>query len=176
MAQVIGLFGGSFNPPHLGHAEAIRTVLRQGIDQVWLLPVMHHRGGKVLTDFDVRVELCRAFCEAFPGTVAVRTDEAQNPTGRTLDLVKSLSIQHPSSLFRLIMGQDVERHFDRWPGAADIRRIAPPFVVPRSSDSRFGALSSREIRARIAAGSPVETFLSKNMYYRIKSERLYRHE
>ena len=56
----VALFGGSFNPPHYGHVLAAHyALMRYGVDEVWVLPVLDHPYDKDLAPFEQRLDWCR---------------------------------------------------------------------------------------------------------------------
>lgn len=160
---MIALLGGSFNPPHLGHAHLCRLALaRPDVEQVWLVPVARHPGGKQLAPFDERLEMCRRLAQDVDPRVSVSTAERElQGRGFTVDLLRHLAVRHPRVRFALLLGSDTAEIADRWPGWAEIERISEVIVVPRiAADAHGTPLSSTEVRRRIAAGEAVAQFLT----------------
>jgi nicotinate-nucleotide adenylyltransferase len=91
------LFGGSFDPPHLGHQMACLYLLEGlGAADLWLLPAATHPFGKVLTAFAQRLLLCEALVAPFGGRATVQPIEAElGGAGRTFDTVCALQARHP---------------------------------------------------------------------------------
>lgn len=111
----VALFGGSFNPPHVCHTLATMWVLQtQPVDEVWWIPTCQHAFDKSLVAFDDRVEMCRL---ALRDLERVRIDDIERRLGgenRTIDTVKALSGDYPSTDFWLIVGADILDEVDRW--------------------------------------------------------------
>ena len=62
----IALFGGSFNPPHVGHMMAAYYVIAtRPVDKLWLMPAYRHPFGKRLAPFDDRVKMCELAAAPF---------------------------------------------------------------------------------------------------------------
>src|SRR5262245_52962833 len=99
---VIGLFGGSFNPPHVAHQLVALYVLEtQPVDAVWIAPTFRHAFGKELASFADRVAMCRLAMAPLGERVVISEAEAElaaRPgfvSSRTLHLVEMLRAQHP---------------------------------------------------------------------------------
>src|SRR5437762_1596230 len=95
----IALFGGSFDPPTMGHLLAVAHVLAtEPVDELWLVPVFEHPFRKrLVAPFDLRVELCEAALQSVP-LLRARVSRAESELrgeGRTVDLLEHLHAQHP---------------------------------------------------------------------------------
>src|SRR5688572_24594823 len=102
----VGLFGGSFNPPHVAHALVALYVLEtQPVDELWFVPVYAHAFGKDLAPYEHRVAMCKLVAQALGPRVKVSRaeEELANKPGftvsRTLDLIDHLA--RPDTSFRL---------------------------------------------------------------------------
>jgi nicotinate-nucleotide adenylyltransferase len=156
----IALFGGSFDPPHLGHvlAACYARVVAQ-VDEVWVLPVARHAYGKPLTPWTARWQLCQA---AFAGLgfVQVRDDELANAAGFTIDLVALLAARHPQHRWLLVGGTDTARDLPNWHRGAELARLIEVIPVPRRGYDEHPAalpqISSSLVRERLARGEAVD--------------------
>jgi nicotinate-nucleotide adenylyltransferase len=129
----VALFGGSFNPPHVGHVLAVTYVLStQPIDHVVVVPVFEHALGKRLAPFEQRIEMARlAF--GWLGHVEVSPIEAElGAPSRTLRTIEALERLHPDWRLRLVVGSDILGELAQWHAYAEIERRAPPLVVTRA--------------------------------------------
>jgi len=160
-ARRIALFGGSFNPPHLGHVLcATWAKLQSEVDEVWVLPVAEHPYGKDLPAFDRRCELCRlAFADL--DFVTVSDAETRNPGGRTVTLVERLAAEHPAVIWYLIGGTDTGRDLAHWYRGTDLLRLVRVIAVPRRGydddhPAALPAISSTLVRRRLAAGEAID--------------------
>jgi nicotinate-nucleotide adenylyltransferase len=139
----IGLLGGSFNPPHEGHALVTRLALtRLRLDRVWWLvtPGNPLKSQSELAALSARVEAARRLV-AGP-RVAVTDIEAQIGARYTYDTLAWLTRRAPSVKFVWLMGGDNLRQFDRWRHWRAIADLTPIVVVDRPG-STLRAMSSR---------------------------------
>ncbi len=161
----IGIFGGSFDPIHLGHlilAEQVREQAR--LEEVWFLPsaiAPHKRTGPVATDRQ-RLEMVQL---AIAGHLAFRAKDIElnrGGTSYTVDTLESLSQLHPNDEFFLLMGGDSLDQFRSWREPERICQLATPLIFfrhgsPQSLDSlrglvnpeRFEEISSAAIGSRL---------------------------
>lgn len=149
--MTVGLYGGSFNPPHRGHAHVAGLALtRLRLDRIWWLvsPGNPLKSADGLPDVEARLAAVRAIARH---PRAVVTDlEARLGTRYTLDLVRRLRRMRPSVRFVLVIGADNWASFHRWGGWREIARLVPIAVVDRPG-STFAALASPAARAFAAA-------------------------
>ena len=145
--MVIGLFGGSFNPPHAGHAHVAATALKRlHLDRIWWLvsPGNPLKDVHALPPVAERLAAVRRLARH---PRAVVTDlEARLGTRYTVDLVRRLVSLRPGVRFVLVIGADNWAGFHRWGGWRDIARLVPIAVVDRPG-ATFRALASPAARA-----------------------------
>jgi nicotinate-nucleotide adenylyltransferase len=143
----IGLLGGSFNPPHPGHALVTRIVLtRLRLDRVWWLvtPGNPLKSQADLAALHARVEAARRL---FAGPrVAVTDIEAKIGARYTYDTLAWLARRAPKVRFVWIMGADNLGQFHLWRHWRDIAGLVPIAVVDRPG-STLKATSSRAAAA-----------------------------
>ena len=145
----VGLLGGSFNPPHEGHALVTRLALtRLGLDRVWWLvtPGNPLKSPAELAALQARVEAARRLV-AGP-RVAVTDIEARIGARYTYDTLAWITRRAPKVRFVWIMGADNLRQFHLWRHWRAIAGLTPIAVVDRPG-STLRAMSSR---AAIALG------------------------
>jgi nicotinate-nucleotide adenylyltransferase len=185
----IGLFGGSFNPPHVVHQLVILHVLEtQPLDEVWLIPTFRHAFGKDLAPFQDRVAMCQRAAAALGPRVRVSELEAELAAqpgfvaSRTLDLLRALAARHPEDRYRLIIGSDILAETDKWHRWDDVVRQAPPVVLGRAghlppggsaTELIFPEVSSTEVRRRLGSGEPVDNLLPREVVRYIRERGLY---
>jgi nicotinate-nucleotide adenylyltransferase len=139
---VIGLMGGSFDPPHSGHAHVIATAKRAvGLDRVWVLV---SPGNPLKRTQTALVDRLAAARRRLGGPGVVVTDiESRMGTRYTIDLLRALKRAAPRARFVWIIGGDNLRDFDRWKEWRAIARLVPIVVIarpganPRAGLSRF---------------------------------------
>ncbi len=130
--RAIGLFGGSFNPPHVAHVLAVGWALSVGgVDEVWIIPTGGHPFGKPLAPFEDRLEMCRLAFGCFGERVKIRDIEREERVHYSVETVKALAEKHPENSWRWIMGSDALAESDQWRDFAGLVRLAPLLVVRR---------------------------------------------
>ena len=172
----VAVYGGSFNPPHVGHAMVSAWLRWTGLaDEVWWLPVLGHPFAKDLVPFDERVALCEAVARELPAA-RVSTIEQQLPTpSYTVDTLDALALRFPAHTFRLVVGADVLSEVDRWKDWAGITRRYAPIVVgrqgyaPPAETVDFPGVSATEIRLRCARGLPIEHLVPAAIAPRVRA-------
>ncbi|MFZ5718754.1 MAG: nicotinate-nucleotide adenylyltransferase [Pseudomonadota bacterium] len=156
----VGLFGGSFNPAHEGHAHVAQTARRRlGLDRViWLVsPQNPLKPTHETADLSHRMAGARALAQG-PGMI-VSDAETRLGSAYTIDTVRALKARFPGVKFVWIMGADSLATFHRWRGWTQIMREVPVAVVSRpwiALRSRFSPAARRFARFRrpsIHAGS-----------------------
>jgi nicotinate-nucleotide adenylyltransferase len=134
----IGLFGGTFNPPHEAHLGAcLLAMKRLGLDRVWWLvtpanPLKDTRG---LTPLHERIRAIRAF--ARHPRIHVSGFEAAIGSRHTFKTVSFLRRRCPGVHFVWIMGADNLRSFHRWQKWRDIAGLVPIAVIDRLGPSLY---------------------------------------
>lgn len=152
----VGLYGGSFNPAHEGHAHVAETARqRLGLDRViWLVAPQNPLKSSAETQpLDARLAGVRAL--ARDRGMIVSDVEARLGTRYTLDTVLALKARFPGVRFVWIMGADSLAGFHRWRGWTQIMRALPVAVVSRpwiSLKSRSSPAARRFAAARIPFG------------------------
>ncbi len=160
----IGVYGGSFNPPHVAHAMVagwLRWTDR--VDEVWFVPTFAHAFGKALAPFELRAELCASLAaDLGPWARVSDIERALGGTSWTVRTLDALAGAHPDNVFRLVVGADVAGQTGMWRDWDRIARVYAPIVVGRAGCAPvpaapdFPAISSTEVRARLQAGAPVD--------------------
>lgn len=149
----VGLYGGSFNPAHEGHAHVAETAKRRlNLDHViWLVsPQNPLKGRHETADLAERMAGARQQAKG-PGMI-VTDVEARLGSAYTIDTVRALKQRFPGVKFVWIMGADSLASFHRWRGWTQIMREAPVAVVSRpwiGLKSRFSPAARRFARFRI---------------------------
>lgn len=137
----VGLFGGSFDPPHEGHLHVARTALaRLRLDRVWWLvspgnPLKAWKPG----EYARRLEAVSRLADA--PRMVVSDMELRLDINRTADVIEHLTDHHPGVRFVWIMGSDSLKDFHRWGRWQDIAWRVPICVVARPGDSLKARLS-----------------------------------
>lgn len=132
--QSIGLFGGSFDPPHAGHVHVTREALKRfGLDRVWWLVspgnVLKARGPAPM---GARLQAAREIMDH--PQVTVTDIEERLGTRATADTLTRLRAIYPGVRFVWLMGADNLAQFHRWKNWEDIMQSVPLGVLARPGD------------------------------------------
>lgn len=128
----VGLYGGSFNPPHAGHRHvSLLALKRLALDRVWWLvtpgnPLKAHGGLPAAAE-----RAAAAARVAAHPRIAVTTVEEAIGTRYTVDTLAAVSRRCPGVRFVWIMGADNLSDFHRWRGWRDIASLMPFAVIDR---------------------------------------------
>ncbi len=180
----IAIFGGSFDPPHVGHLlTAAWLLMTEPIDELWFVPVRDHPFGKRFgASFDQRVSLCEKAVASLglARTRISRAEERVGGDGRTVDLLEMLTLEHPLDRFALVMGSDILqetalwKRFDRVSELARIIRVQRKgHELPDLPAAVLPEISSTDVRARLAAGSPLAGLVPRAVLEQIAEGGLY---
>lgn len=171
----VGIFGGSFNPIHLGHiALAQAAIEQQLVDEVWLLvsPLNPLKVNKTLLPEEERLQLAEKALEGAKGIKASSFEFQLERPSYTWKTLEALETAYPEHTFSLIIGGDNWAIFDRWVKAELMRARYNIYVYPREGspilpdsegrmpsaviDAPLYPFSSTDIRNAIANGAPDE--------------------
>ncbi|OGQ89441.1 MAG: nicotinate (nicotinamide) nucleotide adenylyltransferase [Deltaproteobacteria bacterium RIFOXYA12_FULL_58_15] len=175
-------YGGSFNPPHMGHQMACLYLLEAlGADCVWLMPAAQHPFGKILVDFSKRLQMCRIMAQPFGRRVEVSDVEADAGTsGKTYDTLTRLVKRFPERRFALAIGSDILQEVGQWHRWDDVKELVEVVVVGRAGYPNDDAgpvelpgLSSGEIRRMLRQGIPIEGLVPVGIADYIAEQQLY---
>lgn len=138
----IGLFGGTFDPPHFGHlvlAEWARVQLR--LDRVVFVPAgtPPHKRGRRLTDAALRLALTRLAVRGNPAFTVSGFEAHRAGPSFTVDTLRHFHARQPGARFYLLMGADSLADFPDWHEPAEIARLATLVVAARLAQSAPGA-------------------------------------
>jgi nicotinate-nucleotide adenylyltransferase len=169
-----GLFGGSFNPVHLGHVR-LALIARKalGLDQVWLVPCAASADGKPLAAGTLRMAWLRKAVSGNPGLKVWDGELRRGGVSRTVDTLRELRRLKPKAAWTLLIGADQAKHLETWKEARSLPKLASIAAFRRpgvAADASPGVgvawipaptidLSSSLIRERLAKGLGVRRLL-----------------
>jgi nicotinate-nucleotide adenylyltransferase len=185
---VTGLFGGTFDPPHVGHIALAEAALEHfDLQQLFVLVVVDPGHRTVELDFERRYKLARLAFEGLP-----RTELHPEGHARTVDALR----KHHFADAIFLIGADEFAAFPTWKAPDDVLRLARlgvatrPGYPPEAYDAVLAQLerperveffempaidvSSSEIRARIHRGDPIAGMVPDAVAREIESAGLYR--
>ena len=178
----IGIYGGTFNPIHVGHIQIARTMTERGIvDEVWMMisPLNPFKQGStdILPD-NMRLALTEKALEGEDRIVASDYEFHLPLPSYTWNTLQNLSRDYPDCDFTLVIGADNWASFDRWSHPEEIIENYKIAVYPRRDyDIDESSLpqnvtivsmplidvSSTDIRQRIRKGLSVRKLLPKSI-------------
>jgi nicotinate-nucleotide adenylyltransferase len=199
----IGIFGGTFDPVHLGHLILAEQARDQGrLDQVWFVPAPRppQKERQAITKFETRAEMLQL---AIAGNQHFRISEIEKDRpgpSYTADTLRELHALHPGNEFWLLVGGDSLADLPHWREPREIVRQAGLLVMARpgipllSADELCRSLqlppeiplrlevveapymdsSSREFRRRVAQGRSIRYFVPRAVEVYIQEKHLYR--
>ena len=177
-AERLGVFGGTFDPVHVGHLIMAQEALRKlRLDRVLFVPASRpaHKRSRAIASVAHRVQMLRLAVHAEPRFDVSMLEAERGGLSFTVDTLEVLARSDAKSLF-FLMGQDSLEDFPTWREPDRIARLARLVVVPRGDGSqprvapilrgrvsfleppRIG-ISSSEIRRRLKHGQPVRWWM-----------------
>ena len=182
-----GIFGGSYNPIHIGHLALANYLCEYGdLDEIWFMvspqnPFKAHSSD--LWDDQLRLELVRLAVEEYPKFHASDFEFHLPRPSYMVNTLEKLREAHPDREFTLIIGADNWASFPRWKDADIIMANHPLIIYPRPDyeidESTLPAnvrlvntplleVSSTFIRESLAQGKDVRYFLHPKVWERIQ--------
>ena len=200
MPETIGIYGGTFDPPHLGHlilaAESLQQLQLNRL--LWVLtPKPPHKPGRPITPLPHRLEMLRRAIADTPG-FEISTVEMDRPgphyTAQTLQILRR---QFPAADLAFLIGGDSLRDLPKWYHPSDIlaacrfigvmrrpgdsvdlsaleQQVPGTQAKVRFVDAPLLEISSSDIRRRIREKLPFRYYLSPSVYEYILKNKLYR--
>lgn len=175
------VFGGSFDPPHVGHVLVAAYVLAsQPIERVLVTPTAAHVFGKKLSSFEDRLKMCELAFEPLRGVELCTIERELPEPNYTVQTLQALAARYPNVRLRLLLGSDLQRETHAWHDFDGIQALAPPLWVARQAGEPIAGepampdISSSDIRHRIATGMRTTGRLSPSVADYIRSHGLYR--
>jgi len=195
MSRRIGILGGSFDPPHLGHLAAAEAAREQlGLDVVHVIPAARaplREEGPRASDAD-RILLLRLAFDPFSWALVDDREIRRGGVSYSIDTARELAAENPGAALFWILGADQLARLHLWRDARDLCGMVRFAVLARDGDSgevdgslascaRVERLSapevaaaSRVIRRDLAAGRPVGMTLPPAVADCIQARNLYR--
>ena len=130
------VFGGTFDPVHLGHTGLAKAVLERGYaDRVLFVPAAlpPHKDGELVTPFEIRLELLRAALGKQSGFQLDPIESERDGKSYTIDTMRLLSARHPGVEFLLLIGTDSLRTLHLWHQAGELAEEFRCLIYPRRS-------------------------------------------
>ena len=190
----IGLFGGTFDPPHVAHLKIAEAAQEQfQLDQVWWIPALHppHKLQDALTPIEHRLAMTRLAIGDNSTFVVSDIETRRSGPSFTIDTVRTVRREHPDHRFSLLLGGDSLANFSEWAEPDSIAALVPLIVYERpgfTSDATpsylegrvrkvrapITALTGSAIRVRVREGKSIRTLVSEATRAYIMEHGLYR--
>jgi nicotinate-nucleotide adenylyltransferase len=198
----IGLFGGTFDPPHVGHVAALRAVSETlALDRLLLVVAndpWQKSSTRTITPAEDRFAMARALAEGIPGVEASRLEIDRGGPSYTVNTVEALTAQalasgRPAPQIYLVIGADLLADLGTWERADDLRekvtlavvsrppvlngtaptRTAPPGWRVEWVDGPQVDVSSSAVRDVLERGGPVDELVPAAVMHCILRRNLY---
>jgi nicotinate-nucleotide adenylyltransferase len=188
----IGVLGGTFDPPHVGHLiAAVDAYESLKLDRLVFIPTAaqpHKAASPAIASADDRLEMLRLAVGTDARFEVSDTEIQRGGLSYTVDTLETLRREHPDAELVLIVGMDALAAFDRWKNPDRILELAELAVVARSGDPTTSArvdrhvavvgarqvdVSSTEIRKRLSDGKSVRGFVAESVEAYIAARNLY---
>ena len=198
-SERIGLFGGTFDPPHMGHL-ILASEAKSQLDLTRVLwsvtPEPPHKQDQSITSLEHRLAMVRLAIQDNPGFQLSEVELDRPAPQYTVDTIKLLAWQNPGAEIVPIIGGDSLKDLPTWhqprellyaahwvgvmrrPGeATDLQELERELPGISSKvhyvDAPLLEIASREIRTRIAEGKPFRYYLHPAVYEYIEAHHLY---
>lgn len=149
----LGILGGTFNPPHIGHLICAQEACDQlALDRVVLMPAGQPPHKQVASDpgAEARLELCRRAIDGDERLAVSRMELDRPGRSYTVDTLRALHDEHPQDDLIFIVGGDMARSLPSWREPATVLKLATLAVAERAGAERD------EIRGELRAlGEPL---------------------
>ncbi len=190
-APRVGIFGGTFDPPHIGHLIVAQDAWAElELDRVVFMPaaVPPHKSDWSITPAAVRLEMLRAAVAGDPRFEVSDLELRRAGPSYTVDTLRELHAREPGVVLFFMLGVDQFREFHTWREPEEVARLAHLVVLSRDGETveekpglpckRLSVtridLSATAIRARVAAGEPIRYLVPEGVTAVIGREGLYR--
>lgn len=188
----LGIFGGTFDPVHIGHlVGALSARQALSLDRVLLMVApspWQKVDQRVLAPAELRFEMVRAAIDGVAGLEASRLEIDRGGLTYTIDTLHHLRDAYPTAELFLIGGTDTASRLDTWREPEQIAALADFVVLARSGVDapRFAScwrvhqvempaleVSSSDLRQRIKTGLPVDFLIPPAALDLVRAEHLY---
>jgi len=188
----LGIYGGSFDPVHLGHLLVARAALDElGLDKLVFVPAARSpfKPEAQPGPHDLRLRLLRLALAGMNRCAVDGQEIARGGTSYSIETVRQFAQTFPGAELYFLIGADNAAQLGSWREAAELARLAEFVAVPRpgGADAVFPppfrgrtlkgfpfAVSSSDIRARIKAGLPIDHLVPAAVVEAIQAEKMYR--
>jgi nicotinate-nucleotide adenylyltransferase len=169
----IGILGGTFDPPHLGHINAAKKAIHDlCLDKLIIMPAFTSpfKLGRVMTPPPVRIAMCIAAFGSLSKAIEISDFEiSRHEISYTINTVCHLKKLYPSADLYLIAGSDVPKNFDKWKDSDRLRKLVNLYIIPRE----LVPVSSSEIREKIKNNEDPSGLITPEVLEIIRKHNIY---
>ncbi len=195
----IGVFGGTFDPPHIGHLILASEAQEQyELDQIlWVLtPFPPHKKDQKLTPLDVRLRMIELAISRNTNFILSQVDVDRKPPHFASDTMRLLKAEEPTNVFFYVMGLDSINDLTTWHNPADFINLCDGIIAMQRQGEVFDSaklelefpgigaklcllqtpiieISATEIRQRVKMGKQYRYFVPEKIYQYIEEHDLY---
>ena len=188
MAERLGILGGTFDPPHVGHLLAAGSAIeRLGLDRVILIPAHRQplKAGTEITAGPHRLAMCERLAACDPRLSVDPVELDRGGLSFTVDTLRAYRRTRPDAELFLLMGEDAAASLPQWREPEAIAGLARIVVLTREGGTgaavtvgerlatRRVDVSATEVRARVRAGLPIRGMVPDGVAAYIVEHRLY---
>lgn len=160
---VTALFGGTFNPFHIGHYEMLKALQNDDcVDEIWIMPdkIPPHKVCDFMADDKVRIEMCNIAAKDFLKAKVCLIEFEREGKSYTFDTILNLKKQYPLKDFAFVMGGDMLVYFEKWYKHEELMKMISFITFRRTDTDNF------------EFDSCVKKFTEKGMKIRVKNENI----
>lgn len=148
--EFTAIFGGTFNPFHIGHYEMLEHLCSQSfIKRVLVVPdkIPPHKICDYLAPEEDRVNMCRLMCEKFSKAEICLFELDRKGKSYTIDTVSELKKIYKNEIFAVVCGGDMIASLDTWHRIDRLKRQVAFIAFNRDDDNYFNQNVSTQIRS-----------------------------
>lgn len=188
----LGVFGGTFDPPHIGHLViAVNVLYALHLDRMLMVVAnvpWQKASTREISPAESRLEMVEAAVFGVPGLEPSDIEVRRGGESYTADTLRYLRKEDPTRELFVVLGADAAAGLDTWTRIEEVRAHSTMVVVDRPGEQSFVAnqfglerveaprleVSSSDLRARVSDGRPLEFLLTPEVISCIERLGLYR--
>ena len=194
--QNIGLFGGTFNPPHVGHLALAKEAQKEfSLDRIFFIPAFMppHKEPRNVIDAEHRLAMVKLLINGDSGLILSDYEIKKRSVSYSIETIRHFKEEFPSSKIHFLIGSDAFYHIDTWKESQELLKLIDFIIFPRAGNTKemitkkYGNLSnvvywahtslvhisSTDIRYRLRSGEDCTVELGAKVAEYIKENKLY---
>ena len=188
----IGIYGGSFDPVHIGHVLVARTAVEElGLERIFFIPAAQSpfKLGAQFAPAAARLQFLRLALAGYSDCEVDDQELRRGGVSYSVDTLRDYRRRFPDAKLFYLIGADNVAKLNEWREPAELARLAEFVVVPRPGGTAANfptpfrgrtlggfpiGISSSQIRARLQTGLPIDPLVPTAVNEAIKNSGLYR--